>query len=121
MRESISRHYRCAFLAISIIASAGCAGSEAPVDPATCADALVRSGQLRLEDRHPKMSHENAQRHAKQIAAAANDPQLSTCEQLSDAKKKDLAACMSAAETNSQGRRCLAAADLNPSRLQGNP
>ena len=109
MRESISRHYRRAFLAISIIASAGCAGSEPPADPATCTDVLVRLRQLGLEDRHPTMSHDNARRHAEQLANATKDPKLSTCELLSDAKKKDLASCMSDAETNSQGRRCMAA------------
>ena len=73
-------------------------------------------GQLRLEDRYPKMSRENAERHAKQIAAAAGGQKVAACEQLSDRNKKKLAACMSAAETNSQGQQCLLAADLTDSR-----
>ena len=112
MRETIfSRRHLCAALLSFSVAFLGCQGSAAPPDPATCIDAVARMGQLRLEDRHPKMSHENARRHAKQIANAASGQAIAACGQLSNDKKRELAECMGAAETSPQGQRCFLAAN----------
>jgi len=96
---------RALLLALTAFAASGCQSSKD--EAADCAAAISRVSQLRLEARNPTMSRENARRHARQIALAANRPLIERCEGRGRRVQSLLSACVNEAADSSEAERCL--------------
>ena len=108
MTSLILQRPSCALLLVLILGLFACQGGSSGSESLSCEEAFAHVAQMRLEKRNPRMARENARRHAKQIANATKSSQIAECEELSSNQRKTLTACVEAADTISEGQRCLA-------------